>query len=63
MLTLLRSLIKPWLDYCIQLWSPSDQGSTNCLEAVQQSFVSLIWGLVHEQLDYLGKLKLLRLYS
>ena len=63
MLTLLRSLVQPWLDYCSQLWSSSDQGSTNRLEAVQQSFVSLIWGLVHEQLDYLRKLKQLQLYS
>ena len=63
MLTLLPSLVQPRLDYCSQLWSPSNQGSINRLEAVQQSFVSRIWDPVLDQLDYWGKLKLLRLYS
>ena len=42
MLTLLRSLIQPRLDYCSQLWSPRDQGSINRLEAVQRQFLSQI---------------------
>ena len=63
MLTLLRSLVQPRLDYCSQLWSPSDQGSINRLEAVQHNFVSRIWDPVLEQLDYWERLKLLRLYS
>ena len=32
MLTLLRSLIQPRLDYCSQLWSPRDQASINRIE-------------------------------
>ena len=63
MMTLLRSLVQPRLDYCSQLWSPSDQGSINRLEAVQHSFVSRIRDPLLKQLDYWGKLELLRLYS
>jgi hypothetical protein len=32
MLTILRSLIQPRLDYCSQLWSPRDQSAINRLE-------------------------------
>ena len=63
MLTLLRSLIQPRLDYCSQLWSPSDQNSINRLEAVQHTFVSRIRDSALDQLDYWGKIKSLRLYS
>ena len=63
MLTLLRSLVQPRLDYCSQLWSPADQGSINRLEAVQHSLVGRIWDPALEQLDYWGKLQHLRLYS
>ena len=63
MLTLLRSLVQPRLDYCSQLWSPSDQGSINRLEAVQHNFVSRIWDPVREHLNYWERLKLLWLYS
>ena len=42
MLTILRSLVQPRLDYCSQLWSPRDQGSINRLEAVQRQFLSKI---------------------
>ena len=63
MLTLLRCLVQPRLDYCSQLWSPSNQGSINRLEAVQHNFVSRIWDPVLDQSDYWGKLELLRLYS
>ena len=42
MLTLLRSLIQPRLDYCSQLWSPRDQFSINRLEDVQRQFLSQI---------------------
>ena len=63
MLTLLRTLIQPRLDYCCQLWSPSDQGSINRLEAVQQSFVRRIRDSECEAMDYWEQLKALRLYS
>ena len=42
MLTILRSLIQPRLDYCSQLWSPRDQSSINRLESVQRQFISKI---------------------
>jgi hypothetical protein len=63
MLTLLRCLIQPRLDYCSQLWSPSDQCGINRLEAVQHSFISRIWDPVLEPLNYWGKLEVLRIYS
>ena len=39
MLTLLKSLVQPKLDYCSQLWSPSDQSSIKKLELVQKHLV------------------------
>ena len=42
MLTLLKSLVQPKLDYCSQLWSPSDQGAINKLESVQKHLVDRI---------------------
>ena len=64
MLTLLRSLIQPRLDYCSQLWSPSrDQHSINRLEAVQRNFLSQIRGPGLQGKNYWEKLKDLRVYS
>ena len=63
MLTLLHCQIQPRLDYTSQLWSPIDQGGINRLEAVQHSFISRIWDLVLERLNYLEKLELLQIYS
>ena len=37
MLTLWKSLIQSKLDYCSQLWSPSDQASISSLEAVARN--------------------------
>ena len=34
MLTLLKTLVQPKLDYCSKLWSPGDQASINKIEAV-----------------------------
>ena len=42
MLTILRSLVQPRLDYCSQLWSTRDQHSINLLESVQRNFISKI---------------------
>ena len=42
MLTILRSLIQPRLDYCGQLWSTRDQSAINRLEPVQRQFISQI---------------------
>ena len=42
MVTLLKSLVQPKLDYCSQLWSPVDQASINSLESVQRHLVDRI---------------------
>ena len=63
MLTILRSLIQPRLDYCSQLWSPRDQSSINRLEAVQRQFISNIRDPALQGLDYWQKLSHLRVYS
>ena len=63
MLTLLRSLVQPRLDYCSQLWSPRDQYSINRLESVQRQFISQIRDFNLTGLNYWEKLSYLRVYS
>ena len=63
MLTLLRSLIQPRLDYCSQLWSPRDQNSINRIEGVQKSFISQIRDSSLLGFNYWEKLHSLRVYS
>ena len=63
MLTILRSLIQPRLDYCSQLWSPRDQASINRLEAVQREFISQIRDPLLKSMTYWDKLTSLRVYS
>ena len=63
LLTLFKSLVQPHLDYCSQLWSPSNQGDINKIEKVQKSLVSRISDHKLQGLNYWGKLKTLRLYS
>ena len=63
MLTLLKSLVQPKLDYCSQLWSPSDQLTINKLESVQRHLVEKIRDTKLNTLYYWEKLKELRLYS
>ena len=63
MLTLLKSLVQPKLDYCSQLWSPADQMSINKLESVQYNLVNKIKDKKLEGLTYWEKLKELNLYS
>ena len=63
MLTILRSLIQPRLDYCSQLWSPRDQASINKLEDVQRQFIYQIRDPALQGRDYWGKLSVLRVYS
>ena len=61
MKTLWKSLVQPRLDYCSQLWSPSDQESINRLESVQRHFTSKVTEI--KDLDYWDRLKKLQLYS
>ena len=63
MLTLLKSLVQPKLDYCSQLWSPSDQTSINKLESVQRHLVDHIKDKRLLGLTYWEKLSEIRLSS
>ena len=63
MLTLLKSLIQPKLEYCSQLWSPSDQNSINKLEQIQRQIVDRIRCPKLQGLNYWEKLSELHLYS
>ena len=62
-LTVLRSLIQPRLDYCSQLWSPRDQTSINKIEDVQRHFLSQMRDSSLNGLNYWEKLATLRVYS
>ena len=61
MLTLYKSLIRCRVEYCCPLWNPSDVGSIQALEAVQQHFTKRIRGFQH--LSYYDRLKGLQLQS
>ena len=61
MLTILKTLIQPKLDYCSQLYSPTKQDLINKIESVQRNFTSNIYGL--EDLDYWSRLSELHLFS
>ena len=61
MMTIWKSLIQCKLDYCSQLWSPSDQASITKLESVARHFTSQIAEL--QDVDYWDRLKALKLYS
>ena len=63
MITLLKSLVQPKLDYCSQLWSPGDQTSINKLEAVQYHLINRIRDGRLGSLNYWEKLRELKLYS
>ena len=61
MKTVWKTLVQPKIDYCCQLWSPSDQESINRLESVQRHFTSKVTGM--QGLDYWERLSTLQLYS
>ena len=61
MLTIWKSIIQSKLDYCSQLWSPSDQTNINKLESVARHFTAKVHGL--GDLDYWERLQALHLYS
>ena len=63
MLTLLKTLVQPKLDYCSQLWSPGDQGSINKLESVQHHLVNRIQDGRLSGMNYREKLSCLNIYS
>ena len=61
MLTIWKSIIQSKLDYCSQLWSPSDQTNINKIESIARHFTAKIHGL--EDMDYWERLQALSLYS
>ena len=61
MLTLWKSMVLCKLDYCSQLWCPSEKGDIQLLEMVQRSFLRRVSGLGH--LSYWELLRYLKLYS
>ena len=61
MMTIWKTLIQSKLDYCSQLWSPTDQASISRLESISRHFTAQVAGL--EELDYWDRLQVLRLYS
>ena len=63
MLTVLRTLFQPRLDYCSQLWSPRDQYSINLLESTQKHFISQVKDPALKGMSYWEKLSELRVYS
>ena len=61
MLTLWKSLVQCKLDYCSQLWSPTERGAIQTIEMVQRSFLRKLSGM--NQLPYWEQLRQLQLYS
>ena len=61
MMTIWKCLIQPKLDYCSQLWSPSEQASIALLESVQRNFTSKIAGM--QDKDYMDRLASLKMYT
>ena len=61
MMTIWKCLIQPKIDYCSQLWSPSDQESIARLESLQRDFTRRISGM--EGKDYIDRLASLKMYS
>ena len=61
MMTLYKSMIRPLLEYCCQLWNPWKASDVKALEGIQRTFTSKIISL--NGLNYWQRLQKLGLYS
>ena len=61
MLTLLKSLVIPLLEYSCQLWNPWKAKEIQAIEAIQRTFTYKITGIQH--LNYWERLHKLKFYS
>ena len=61
MLTLYKALIRPILEYCCLVWSPSSPGEIQAIENVQRCFTRRVSGM--EGADYWERLRRLNLMS
>ena len=61
MLTLLKSLFSPLLEYCCQIWNSWKAKDIQALDAIQRTFTFKITEVHH--LNYLERLHELKLYS
>ena len=61
MMTLYKALVRPIVEYCSQLWSPSQVGLIRKVESVQRNFTARIHGMAEK--TYWDRLKELDLYS
>ena len=61
MLQLYKTLVRPYLEYCVQFWSPHYRKDVEALERVQKRFTRMLPGL--EGMSYKERLDKLGLFS